>query len=197
MKYGSMNLNVVYNLYEVESVNGSQTDMKRKACDIRTWEKRLFPGIYSTNIDTLIHWYTWPIALPVRRNSAAWKTFDCCLSHLQTSISNSLSSAKRFHPVVKRFTRQTLSNVKRTHFIINVPLTESFCPQKAHNRSLFFVTTLLKHGCHFDYWNQPLNRRMRVCYLECPEGDCCYLVIQIENLLRPLQLFYFHLWPIY
>jgi hypothetical protein len=25
----------------------------------------------------------------------------------------------------------------------------------------------------------------------------CYLVIDIENLLRPLQLFYFHLWLIY
>jgi hypothetical protein len=39
---------------------------------------------------------------------------------------------------------------------------------------------------------------MRVCYLDCYEvGLCCYLVIHIENLLRPLQLFYFHLWPIY
>jgi hypothetical protein len=28
-------------------------------------------------------------------------------------------------------------------------------------------------------------------------GLCCYLVIHIENLLHPLQLFYFHLWPIY
>jgi hypothetical protein len=28
-------------------------------------------------------------------------------------------------------------------------------------------------------------------------GLCCYLVIRIENLLRPLQLFYFQLWSIY
>jgi hypothetical protein len=42
--------------------------------------------------------------------------------------------------------------------------------------------------------NQPLNMRMRVWYLHCPEaGLCCYLVIHIENVLRPLQLFYFHL----
>jgi hypothetical protein len=34
--------------------------------------------------------------------------------------------------------------------------------------------------------------RMSVCYLDCHEaGLCCYLVIQIGNLLRPLQLFYF------
>jgi hypothetical protein len=40
--------------------------------------------------------------------------------------------------------------------------------------------------------------RMRVCYLDCKEARvCCYLVIHIENLLRPLQLFYFHLWLIY
>jgi hypothetical protein len=40
--------------------------------------------------------------------------------------------------------------------------------------------------------------RMPVCYLDCHEaGLCCYLVIPIENVLRPLQLFYFHLWPIY
>jgi hypothetical protein len=40
--------------------------------------------------------------------------------------------------------------------------------------------------------------RMRVCYIDCHEaGLCCYLWIHIENLLHPLQLFYFHLWPIY
>jgi hypothetical protein len=38
---------------------------------------------------------------------------------------------------------------------------------------------------------------MRVCYLHCHEaGLCCYLVINMENVLRVhlLQLFYFHLW---
>jgi hypothetical protein len=40
--------------------------------------------------------------------------------------------------------------------------------------------------------------RMRVCYLDYHKaGLCCYVVIHIEDLLRPLQLFYFHLWPIY
>jgi hypothetical protein len=32
--------------------------------------------------------------------------------------------------------------------------------------------------------------RMWVCYLDCHEaGLCCYLAIQIENLLRPLPPF--------
>jgi hypothetical protein len=62
------------------------------------------------------------------------------------------------------------------------------------NRTLLFCSTFLKHGRHFDYWNKPLNLRMRVCYLYCHEdGLCCYLVIYTENLLGPLQLFYFHL----
>jgi hypothetical protein len=40
--------------------------------------------------------------------------------------------------------------------------------------------------------------RIRVCYLDCHEaGLCCYLVIRIQTVICPLQLFYFHLWPIY
>jgi hypothetical protein len=36
------------------------------------------------------------------------------------------------------------------------------------------------------------------CYLDSHEaGLCCYPVIHTENLLHPLQLFYFHLWPTY
>jgi hypothetical protein len=59
---------------------------------------------------------------------------------------------------------------------------------------LLFGNTLLKHSHHFDYWNQPLNMRMCICYLGSHEaGLCCYLVMHIQN----LQLFYFHLWPIY
>jgi hypothetical protein len=80
---------------------------------------------------------------------------------------------------------------------MNILCIESFCPQKrTHNRTLLFGSTLLKHGRHFDPRNQPLN--IRINYLDCHEaGLCCYLVIHIENLLRPLQLLYFHLWPIY
>jgi hypothetical protein len=80
-----------------------------------------------------------------------------------------------------------------------IPLALSpFTRKIMHNRTLLFGSILLMHGRHFDYWNQTLKMRMRVCYLDCHEaGLCCYLVIHIENLLRPLQLFYFHFWPIY
>jgi hypothetical protein len=50
----------------------------------------------------------------------------------------------------------------------------------------------------FWHTNQSLNMRMCVCFLDCHKGGlCCYLVIPIENLLRPLHLFYFHSWPIH
>jgi hypothetical protein len=69
---------------------------------------------------------------------------------------------------------------------------------KKHKRTVLFCSKLLKHGLHFDYWNQPLNMRMRIYYIGCPEaGLCCYVVIHLENILRPLQLFYFRLWPIH
>jgi hypothetical protein len=63
---------------------------------------------------------------------------------------------------------------------------------------LLFCSVLLKHGHHFHCWNQSLIMRMRVWQLDCHEnGQCCYLVMHIENLLHPLQLFYSQLWPIY
>jgi hypothetical protein len=90
---------------------------------------------------------------------------------------------------VNRFTRQTLPTANKKHFLMNILWTESFARNKKHNRMLLFGSILLKHGRHFDYWNEPLNMRMRVSYLDCHEvGLCCYLVIYTENLLRPLQL---------
>jgi hypothetical protein len=63
---------------------------------------------------------------------------------------------------------------------MNILCIESFCPQKTHNRTLLFVSTLLKHDHNFDYWNWPLNMCMCICYLDCHEaGLCCYLVICI------------------
>jgi hypothetical protein len=41
-------------LYEGESANRPQMDIKRKICDIRSWEKHLFLDISSINIDTLV-----------------------------------------------------------------------------------------------------------------------------------------------
>jgi hypothetical protein len=90
------------------------------------------------------------------------------------------------------------SHRKQETFLHEYPLLWVPLPTDTHNRTLLFGGKLLIHGRHSDYWNQPLNMHMRVCYLDCHEaGLYCYLVIYKENVLRPLQLFYFHLWPIY
>jgi hypothetical protein len=139
-----------------------------------------------------------PITLPVRRDP----------QHRSLLTVVSATSAPPFqplrhqgnvgHPVVNRFTRQTLSTANRKHFFMNILRIESFCPQITHNSTLIFGSTLLMHGRHFEYWNQRLNISMRVCYLDCHKaGLCCYLVMHTENIFRPLQLFYFHLWPVY
>jgi hypothetical protein len=95
--------------------------------------------------------------------------------------------------VVNHFTWQTLPTINMKHFFINILCIESFCPQKSQNRMLLFGSKILKHGRHFDYWNQPLNMHMCGCYLDChKDGLWCYLVIHVETLLHPLQLFYFH-----
>jgi hypothetical protein len=56
--------------------------------------------------------------------------------------------------------------------------------KETHNITLFFVSTLLEHGHHFDYWNQPLNICMRICYLDCHDAGLCWcLVIHIESIM--------------
>jgi hypothetical protein len=61
---------------------------------------------------------------------------------------------------------QTLPTVIGEHYFMNILCIGSLSPQKTHTRKLFFGSILLKHGRHFDYSNQPLNMRMRVCYLD-------------------------------
>jgi hypothetical protein len=71
-------------LYEGESVNRSQMDIKRK-----TWYSNVERFISRHIIHQ--HRYTCPIALPVRQNP---QSFDCWFSHFHTSDLTSLSSVK-------------------------------------------------------------------------------------------------------
>jgi hypothetical protein len=144
-------------------------------------KKHLFLDISSTNIGTLV---------PSLYQCVETRSTEVFLAIVQPFLHlpfNLSSLPKRLTPVVNHFTRQTLpiANRKQTH-------------KKEHNRTLLFGSTQIKHGRHFNNWNQPLNMRVRVCYLHCHEaGLCCYIVIHIENLLCPLLLLYLHLWPIY
>jgi hypothetical protein len=166
--------------------------MKRKTCIIRTWKKHLYLNI-STNIDTLVPSLHQCVKI---RSIEIFLLLSQPLPHLRF-IDFRTSLREFFDPLMNRFTWQTLSTVNRTHLFINIVCVESFCPQKTHNK-FCFSSIVLKHGLLIDYWNQPLNMRMRFCYLGWHEvGLCCYLVIHIGNLLHTLQLFYFHLWPVY
>jgi hypothetical protein len=131
------------------------------------------------------HWYTCPIALPVLRNPQH-RSLLVVVSATSTPPFQSLCHQRNVcHPAVNRFMRQTLPSVNRKNFFMSILCIQSFCSQKrTHTRTLLFISTLLKHGRHFDYWNQPLIMRMHVCYLDSHEtGLFCYLVIHIWNLL--------------
>jgi hypothetical protein len=80
-----------------------------------------------------------------------------------------------------------VSHHKQETFLYGYTLHWVLLPTKAHNRKLLFGSILLKHGHHFDCWNQPVNMHMHICYLDCHEAElCCYLVIHIANLFHSL-----------
>jgi hypothetical protein len=135
--------------YERESVNRSQLDLKRKTRDICRYILRQ-------------HWCTCLIALPVRRNLKQRSLLTVVSATSALPFQPRRHQRNVFHPVVNRFTRQTLPIIKRKHFFMNVFCVESFCPQETHKRTLLLGSALLKHGLHFDYWNQPLNMCVRV-----------------------------------
>jgi hypothetical protein len=144
------------------------------------------------------HWYTCSIALPVRRNIQHRSLLSRPIPQLRFNlfvISGKFASKMAFYQTKQM--EVTLPTLNRKYSFINILCTQSF-PQRTHNRTLRIGSIHINHGRHLYYWNQSLNIHMHVCYLDCHEdGLCCYLVILIEKLVRPLQLFYFNLWPIY
>jgi hypothetical protein len=115
------------------------------------------------------------------------------ISHVSFIIFNFRMSLREFlDPAAGSSTEQALPTVSRKHLFMNI-----LCPQRAQENAAFRYYTPQAQS-PFDYWNQPLNMRMQICYLDCHEGGLCsFLMIHIEDLLLPLQLLYFHLWPIY
>jgi hypothetical protein len=68
-------------------------------------------------------WYTCPIALPLRRNPQHRSVLSVLFQPLR-------HQRNVCHPVVNRFTRQTLPIVNSKHFFMNILCVGSFCPQK-------------------------------------------------------------------
>jgi hypothetical protein len=141
------------------------------------------------------HWYTCPIALPVRRNPQHRSPLTVVSATSALPFQTLRHQWNVCHHVVNRFTRQTLSTINRKHFFMNILCSESFCPQKTHNRTLLFGSIISSTVAILTTETIPWTC---VCYLDCHEaGLCCYVVVHIGNMLHPLQLFYFHLLPIY
>jgi hypothetical protein len=60
------------------------------------------------------------------------------------------------------------SHREQETFLCAYPLQWVLLPplkKKTHTRTSLFGIMFLKHGHHFDCWNQPLNIRMHICYL--------------------------------
>jgi hypothetical protein len=158
--------------------------------------KYLFLDIRSTNTDTLVP--SLYQCVETQSTEVFWLLSQPPLHLVRHQLRLSNVPERISQPSCELLYTTNTSHHKQETFLYEYPLHRVLLPTKMHNRILFFASTLLKHGCHFDYWNQPLNMHMRTCYLDCHEaGLCCYLVIHIENLLRQLQLSYIHVWPIY
>jgi hypothetical protein len=129
--------------------------------------KTLFRDISSTNIDTLV-----PLVYPyveTRIMEVFWLLCQPLPFQLLCHQRNI------FHPVVSFLMRQISPTVNMKHFFVNIVCIESCCPQKNRNITLLFGIKLLNHSSHFDYWNQPLNMSIRVCFVDCHEAGIVLL----------------------
>jgi hypothetical protein len=130
-------------IYEGESVDRTQMNTKHKTSDIRKRPNHKFLDISSTSIDALV-----PSLYPCVENRRI--DVSATFARVRASSVTYFRPFLRefFNPVVSRFTWQTLPTVERKHFFMNILCIESFWPQKTHNITLLFGSTLFKHGRH-------------------------------------------------
>jgi hypothetical protein len=180
--------------YEGESINRSQMNIKRKTYYILTWKKYLFIDISSTNIDTLVS----SLNQGVETDGVEVFWLSQPRPQLRSILRHQRNVCHVSRPSSEPLYSTNTSHSKQEIFLYEYPLHWVLLPTEYEQQDAGLGSYTSQHGRHFDYWNQPLNMRICVCCLDCHEaGLCSYLVIHIENLLRPLQLFCFHLWPIY
>jgi hypothetical protein len=126
------------------------------------------------------HWYTCPIALPVRRNPQYRSFYDCCLSHFRTwsgIICDFRTSLREFlDPVVNRFTGQTLPAVNRKYFFMNFICSESFCPQKKRSTKRCFSVVHPQAPSPFWLLKPASEQYARVLPDSHEAGLCCIYI---------------------
>jgi hypothetical protein len=87
-------------------------------------KKRVFLDISTTNIDALV-----PSRYQCVETRSIEGFFTVALATSAPPFQPDRHLRNVFHPVVNRFTRQTLPTVNRKHFFMNILCIESFCPQ--------------------------------------------------------------------
>jgi hypothetical protein len=123
-------------MYEGESVNSPQMDIKRETCDIPTWGKTFISRHILHQ-----HWYTCPIAVTVRRNPQH-RSLLTVIPATSAPPFQPLPRQRNFcRPVVNPFTWQTLPTINKKHFSMNILCIGSFCSQKTQqNATLRYYT---------------------------------------------------------
>jgi hypothetical protein len=156
-------------------------------------EKKTYLDISSTNIGTLI-----PVLYQCveTRSVKVSLLFSQPLPHLRFILCEFRTSFREFlDRAVNCLCHK--HHHKQEILIYEYPLHWVLMPYKNAQEETALRYYTLKQSRHFDHRNQPQDMRMRVCYVHCHEADLCsYLVIHIEILLHPLNLFYFNFWPI-
>jgi hypothetical protein len=80
---------------------------------------------------------------------AAEKSFDYCLSDFRTSVLTSSSSEKRLPLICLPLDATDTSRRKQGIVFMTMLCTESFYPQKTHNKTLLFGRIHLNFSRHF------------------------------------------------
>jgi hypothetical protein len=103
-------------MYEGESVNRSQMDIKSKTWKTRTWNKTISRHTPPPTPIHLSHRFT------TASKPAAYKSFYCCFSHFHTFVSTSSSSVKRLAPSCEPLYATNTSHRKQETFLCEYPL---------------------------------------------------------------------------
>jgi hypothetical protein len=146
----------------------------------RTWKKNVFLNISCTNIDTFVP-----------------SLYQCRNPHHRSLLTPvSTSSVRPFQALSdqRNFCHQSWTALCYKRFptrlgIISVWISFALSPTTA---ALFGKYTPQARSPFWLLEPATEHAHTRLCH---EAGLCCYLVVHIGNLLRPLQLFYFHLWP--
>jgi hypothetical protein len=160
----------------------SQMDEKCKTCDIRTWKKKAYLDILSNNIDTLV---------PSLYQYIETRSIEV-LGLLSQPLPHLVGHNVRFSNALERISRPCYEPLRATHTShLNISLwisfsLSSFAHKKNHNRTLLFVSILLKHGRHVDYSNQPLNIRVHVY---CVDSWSFTVLLPSDTLRNPITSF--------